>query len=116
MAVTLYGIKNCDTVRKARKWLEKNHIAYHFHDFRTDGLDGKLINAWLNKVDWKTLLNTRGTSWRKLPESDRQNINKTKAVSLMMTRPALVKRPVLTLGKQCYVGFDEKRYKELLKK
>lgn len=115
MSVTLYGIKNCDTVKKARKWLEKNHISYHFHDFRTDGLDKKLMESWLRKIDWEMLLNTRGMTWRKLDESERQNMTKNKAISLMLMQPTLIKRPVLTTGGDCYVGFDEKNYTALFK-
>ena len=115
MTVTMHGIKNCDTIKKARKWLEGNDIEYHFHDFRVDGIDKKMINTWLKDVEWEVLLNTRGTTWRKLPEAQREGINKTKAVTLMLENPAIVKRPVLTIKDKCHVGFKADEYAALFK-
>ena len=112
---TLYGIKNCDTIKKARKWLDTNKISYTFHDFRIDGIDKKMIQSWLKQVDWETLLNTRGTTWRKLPESERNDINKTRAVTLMLEQPAIIKRPVLETGKKIHIGFNDKNYSDIFK-
>ena len=105
MTVIVYGIKNCDTVKKVRKWLDENSIDYQFHDFRIDGIDRKLIEKWLQRLDWNVLLNTSGTTWRKLPEQDRQGIIKSKAIKLMLAQPTLIKRPVLSNDGQFYVGF-----------
>ena len=111
MTVTLYGIKNCDTIKKARKWLHENSIDYRFHDFRVDGIDNKLIEDWLKQVDWQILLNTRGTTWRMLPDDHKEGINKAKAVKIMLENPAIIKRPVLSLKRKFYVGFKEEEYK-----
>jgi len=115
MAVTLYGIKNCDTVKKARAWLDKNRIDYTFHDFRRDGIDKKLIQRWMSQIDWRELLNTRGTTWRRLPERQKQEINKTKAVNLMLENPAVIKRPVLSKNKKHHAGFKDDDYENLFK-
>ena len=115
MAATLYGIKNCDTIKKARKWLEKNNIDYNFHDFRVDGIDKKLINDCLKHISWETLLNTRGTTWRKLPQATRDNINKSAAIAIMLEQPAIIKRPVLLYKNKYHVGFKEDDYKTLFK-
>lgn len=112
-ATTVYGIKNCDTIKKARKWLDQHGIDYTFHDVRSDGLDESTLRAWIKAVGWETLLNTRGTTWRTLPEQDRANINESKAVQLMLAQPAIIKRPVLKQGKAILVGFKEDDYKKL---
>lgn len=111
MAVTLYGIKNCDTIKKAKLWLEANGIDFRFHDFRSDGIDEKLIDDWLRQVDWQVLLNTRGTTWRKLPDDHKEGINKTKAVKIMLENPGIIKRPVLSVKRRFYIGFKEDEYK-----
>jgi Spx/MgsR family transcriptional regulator len=111
VTVTLYGIKNCDTIKKAKLWLDGNGINYRFHDYRVDGIGKKLIDGWLKQVDWQILLNTRGTTWRKLPEDLKEGINKTKAISLMLEHPAIIKRPVLAVTNKFYVGFKEEKYK-----
>ena len=115
MTVRLYGIKNCDTIKKAKKWLEGKHIEFQFHDFRVEGIDRKLIQSWLKQVDWQVLLITRGTTWRKLPEDKRQGINKPSAVKLMLEQPAIIKRPVLAVKNIFYVGFKDKDYEEIFK-
>lgn len=115
MTTTLYGIKNCDTIKKAKKWLEASDIDYQFHDFRADGIDRKLIDGWLKQIEWETLLNTRGTTWRKLPEDTREGINKAKAISIMLEQPAIVKRPILAVKNKFYVGFKEEEYKAIFK-
>jgi arsenate reductase (glutaredoxin) len=115
MAARLYGIKNCDTIKKAKKWLDTNNIDFEFHDFRVQGIDKKLIENWLTQIDWQLLLNTRGTTWRKLPESERDGINKTSAIKLMLEHPAIIKRPVLTVKNKYYVGFKDKDYEQVFK-
>lgn len=114
-SITLAGIPNCDTVRKARKWLSANGIDYHFHDFRKDGLDEKQLRHWVRELGWETLLNTRGMMWRKLPDSKKENMDEKKAIAIMLAEPAIIKRPVLNLGKHHHVGFTETDYKQLFK-
>lgn len=109
---TVYGIKNCDTVKKACKWLEKNNIDYQFHDFRKDGLTQAKVKQWSQHVDWETLLNRRGTTWRKLSDNEKNGINKTNAIKLMTVQPTLIKRPVIEHNKNVLVGFSEDNYKE----
>ena len=92
--VTLYGIKNCDTIKKARRWLEANNIDYRFHDYRVDGLDSELLNDFINELGWEALLNTRGTTWRKLDETTRNKITDAASAAALMTEmPAIIKRP-----------------------
>ena len=109
----LYGIKNCDTVKKARKWLETAGIEYRFHDFRSDGLEREKVAAWNQAVGWETLLNRRGTTWRQLPEEVKETIDEARALDLMIEHPTLIKRPVLEHGKDVLVGFKEADYKTL---
>ena len=106
----LYGIKNCDTVKKARRWLEANDVAYTFHDFRADGLNQSTIETWLKKVSWEILLNKRGTTWRKLKDPRKEQLDETLAVELMLANPTLIKRPVMTRNDDCVVGFKEADY------
>ena len=103
---TLYGIKNCDTIRKARRWLDDNDVDYRFHDLRSDGLDNKTLLAWERQLGWEQLLNRRGTTWRKLPETTRDGIDRTHALEIMLEHPAIIKRPVLAIGKEFHVGFS----------
>jgi len=113
MPVTLYGISNCDTVRKARHWLSEHDVDYVFHDLRKDGLDTKVLQHWNKKAGWETLLNKRGTTWRKLPETVRDKINQQSALKLMLEQPTLIKRPVLDADKQVHVGFSTDHYMSL---
>lgn len=110
---TVYGIPNCDTIKKARKWLEANDVEYQFHDYRKDGLEEKQLKKWAKDLGWETLLNRRGTTWRKLPEVERERVNKESAISLMLKHPAMIKRPLLDTGKTRVVGFRESEYAEL---
>lgn len=106
--VTLYGIKNCDTIKKARRWLEANNIDYRFHDYRVDGLDNELLNGFINELGWEALLNTRGTTWRKLDEITRNKITDAASAATLMTEmPAIIKRPLLCAGKPMLLGFSE---------
>jgi arsenate reductase len=102
----LYGIKNCDTVKKARKWLDENGIAHDFHDFRKDGLDEALLSRWEQALGWEALINKRGTTWRKLPEELRDTIGAQTAHELMLDNPAIIKRPVVESGDRVSVGFN----------
>lgn len=114
MTPVLYGIKNCDTVRKARRWLDEHSVEYRFHDFRTDGLDLDRLGAWAAELGWESLINRRGTTWRQLPEVQRTDLDESRALALMLEHPALIKRPVLDLGRQRRIGFDAERYASLL--
>ncbi|MBY5993929.1 ArsC family reductase [Ferrimonas balearica] len=106
----LYGIKSCDTVRKARKHLEQQGQAHTFHDFREAGLDAARLERWLTQVPYTTLLNTRSTSWRALDEADKQDLDADKAKTLMLANPTLIKRPVLEAGDALLVGFKAADY------
>lgn len=116
MIPILYGIKTCDTVRKARRWLDDHGIEYRFHDFRTDGLDRAKLSVWVNELGWEKLLNRRGTTWRQLSEELRSNIDEAKSEELMESHPALIKRPLLDLGTKRIVGFNADDYSKLFLK
>ena len=111
--VIIYGIRNCDTVRKALKWLEANHIEHQFHDFRKDGVDGERFTAWAKELGLDVLINKRGPSWRKIPEQRREDLDIPRAVELMLETPTIIKRPVLDLGDRRVVGFKEADYHSL---
>ncbi|MDX1598827.1 MAG: ArsC family reductase, partial [Marinobacter sp.] len=102
----IYGIKNCDTVKKARKWLEEQGVPYEFHDFRKDGLDGPLLSRLEQSVGWETLVNRRGTTWRKLPEDVRDTIDAQSAHDIMLENPSIIKRPVVEHEGNVSVGFN----------
>lgn len=110
--ITLYGIKNCDTIKKARRWLEAQGIDYRFHDYRVDGLDNTLLQSFISELGWEALLNTRGTTWRKLDESTRSQItDAASAAALTIEMPAIIKRPLLCApGKPMLLGFSESSY------
>ena len=110
-SVTIYGIKNCDTMKKARTWLDKNGIAYAFHDYKTAGIARGALEGWAREVGWETLLNRAGTTFRKLPDKDKENLTEAKAIALMLAQPSVIKRPVLDLGKKRVVGFSPEIYK-----
>ncbi|RLA08632.1 MAG: ArsC family reductase [Gammaproteobacteria bacterium] len=112
----LYGIPNCDTVAKARRWLDQAGIDYRFHNFRVDGITAEQISAWCDRVDWTTLLNRRSTSWRKVPADQQKSIDQQSAIALMVEMPTLIKRPVLDDDGLLEVGFKPERYTELLTK
>ncbi len=102
----LYGIKNCDTVKKARKWLDDNGIAYEFHDFKKDGLTSEKLSQWEQAIGWETLVNKRGTTWRKLPDDVRETINAQSAHQIMLENTSIIKRPVVERGDEVSVGFN----------
>lgn len=109
-AVTIYGIKNCDTIKKARAWLDQRKIANTLHDYRTDGLDRDLLLSWIREVGWQTLLNRASTTFRELPEKDKLALTEAKAITLMLAHLTLIKRPVLDLGGKLLVGFKAEQY------
>ncbi|TLS75030.1 ArsC family reductase [Mariprofundus erugo] len=111
----LYGIANCDTVRKARRWLDEHGVAYRFHDYRKDGLSRDMLVLWVDRLGWETLLNRRGTTWRQLPEADRQGLDGERAIELMLLHPALIRRPLLSMTARSHLetGFSADRYSEL---
>jgi len=111
--ITLYGIKNCDTVKKARRWLDDHGVEHRFHDFRVDGLAAEQVRGWLAEVGDATLINRRGPSWRKIPESEREDAGSEQLVALMVAHPTIIKRPVLDLGDRRVVGYSDAGYKEL---
>jgi arsenate reductase len=111
--VILYGIKNCDTVRKARRWLADHQVDYRFHDLRSDGLDDQLLDAWIEDLGWENLINRRGTTWRQLPVESREPLDATRARKLMRAHPAIIKRPLLELGPARYLGFSDTHYTSL---
>jgi len=111
--ITVYGISNCDSVKKARKWLDQHALQYQFHDFKKSGLERPMLLGWIDKVGWETLLNRRGMMWRKLPQEARDNIDPDSAVAIMLDTPSIIKRPVLEVDGAIYVGFSEQRYSTL---
>ncbi len=107
---TMYGLKNCDTCRKAQAWLARRGGVYQFHDFRAHGLNAELLERLEANLGWETLLNRRSTTWRELPEFERSDLNRDKALALMLAHPVLIKRPILTLGDRVLVGFSATQY------
>ena len=114
MSPTLYGIKNCDTMKKARAWLDGRGVDYTFHDYKTAGLPESLARAWVAELGWEALVNRKGTTWRKLPEDVRAAMDAESAVRAMVENPSLVRRPVLDTGGTRILGFDPDRYQEVL--
>lgn len=109
--VTIYGIRNCDTMKKARAWLDKSGVEYKFHDYKSVGIERDLLERWAKKLGWETLLNRAGTTFRKLPEKDKQVSDAKKAIALMLSQPSMIKRPVLELsGGKLVVGFKPEMY------
>ena len=102
----LYGIRNCDTVKKARAWLDARGLAYDFHDYKIAGIEAARLCAWAGELGWETLLNRAGTTFRKLPDADKAGLDADKAIALMLAQPAMIRRPVLDLGGRRLAGFD----------
>ncbi len=111
--LTIYGLKNCDTTRKARRWLTSREHEHRFIDVRHDGIDAKTLRGWSAKIGWEKLLNRRGTTWRSLTDEQRSEVDERKAIALMASQPALIKRPVLENKGALLVGFDEREYTAL---
>ncbi len=112
--ITLYGIKNCDSVKKARKWLEANQVSYQFHDFRSDGLNPEQIQSWVTELGWEKLVNKRSTTWKELDDNTKNSLNEKNIVEIIHNSPTLIKRPLLDNGKQRSVGFKPADYEALL--
>lgn len=110
MNITLYGIKNCDTMKKARAWLDERGIAYRFHDYKVEGIDRSLLSNWCQEHGWETVLNRAGTTFRKLSEADKSGLSERKAIALMSNQPSMIKRPVLQIGNTSIVGFKPESY------
>ena len=112
-SITIYGIKNCDTMKKARAWLDKHGIDYTFHDYKTVGIERERLEQWCKRVGWETLLNRAGSTFRKLPDKDKNGLDAKKAMALMLSQPSMIKRPVLDLGGgKLLVGFKPEVYAE----
>jgi arsenate reductase len=114
-SVTIYGIKNCDTMKKARGWLDGHGVAYAFHDYKEDGIERARLEGWAHEVGWETLLNRAGTTFRKLPEKDKDGLTEKKAIALMLDQPSMIKRPVLDAGGRLLVGFKSEMYEKALR-
>ena len=113
LPITIYGITNCETMKKARAWLDKRGVDYAFHDYKTAGIEREQLERWSKKVGWETLLNRGGTTFRKLPDKDKNGLSEKKALALMLAQPSMIKRPVLDLGGgKLLVGFTPERYGE----
>lgn len=109
-SVTVYGIANCDTVKKARKWLTAQSVSHEFHDYKKKGIDAQSLNRWCDELGWEPLVNKRGTTWRKLDDSLKQDLSRDRAIELMMEHTSLIKRPVIDAGGKLLLGFDEAAY------
>jgi arsenate reductase len=111
MPPTIYGIKNCDTMKKARAWLEGHNVEFKFHDYKTAGIERERLERWAKKVGWETLLNRAGTTFKKLPDKDKAGVTEKKAIALMLAQPSMIKRPVLELGGgKLLLGFSPEVY------
>jgi arsenate reductase len=110
--ITLYGIKNCDTMKKARTWLDAHGVAYVFHDYKASGIAREKLEAWSKAVGWEILLNRAGTTFRALPDKDKDGLTEKKAIALMLAQPSMIKRPVLELGGKLFVGFKPDVYEK----
>jgi arsenate reductase len=111
-AVTIYGIKNCDTMKKARTWLDARGVAYGFHDYKAVGIERSVLEGWVREAGWETLLNRAGTTFRALPDKDKVDLTEKKAVALMFAQPSMIKRPVLDVGGKLLVGFKPDQYEK----
>ena len=114
MAITVYGIKNCDTMKKALKWLDEQGLEYHFHDYKKDGVPEAQLRRWIDALGWETVINRRGTTWRKLDQSTRDNMDAESAVAAAQDNQSLIKRPILHSDNIIETGFEDGRWKTLL--
>ena len=113
MTARLYGIKNCDTMKKAWTWLDQHSVAYDFHDYKKAGIDRATLEGWAKQVGWEVLLNRAGTTFKKLPDADKEGIDEGKAIALMLAQPSMIKRPVLDVGGRLLVGFKPEAYEKI---
>jgi arsenate reductase len=111
--LTMYGIPNCDTIKRARAWLEKHKVEYAFHDYKKAGVDKAMLEGWVKQAGWETLLNRAGTTFRKLPDADKNGLTEKKAIALMLAQPSMIKRPVLEAKGRITVGFKPEEYAKL---
>ncbi|CDN56731.1 Transcriptional regulator, Spx/MgsR family [Neorhizobium galegae bv. officinalis bv. officinalis str. HAMBI 1141] len=116
MAITIYGIKNCDTMKKARDWLDRKGVTYTFHDYKAEGIDRAHLDTWTDRAGWEIVLNRAGTTFKKLDETDKANLNREKAIALMLAQPSMIKRPVLEAEGKLIVGFKPEIYEEAFSK
>jgi arsenate reductase (glutaredoxin) len=114
-SVTIYGIKNCDTMKKAHTWLDEHGVKYAFHDYKTEGVAKETLQGWMKDVSWEILLNRAGTTFKKLPDGKKEGVNQAKALALMLEQPSMIKRPVLDVGGKLYVGFKPDVYEAAFK-
>jgi arsenate reductase len=112
--VVIYGIRNCDTMKKARAWLDARKVAYRFHDYKAAGVEKSQLDHWVAQLGWETLLNRAGTTFRKLPEAEKSGLTEKKAIALMLAQPSMIKRPILEKGGKFTAGFDPEQYEKLL--
>jgi Spx/MgsR family transcriptional regulator len=115
MAITIYGIKNCDTMKKARSWLDSHGVAYAFHDYKAAGIDRTHLERWTDEAGWETVLNRAGTTFRSLPDAARENLDREKAIALMLDQPSMIKRPVLEADGKLLIGFKPENYAQTFK-
>ncbi|TDO96380.1 ArsC family reductase [Marinomonas balearica] len=113
--ITIYGIKNCDTMKKAIRWLDDQSIDYTFHDYRKDGLDQALLTSWVNKLGWESLVNKRGTTWRKLDEETKEKMDDNLVIPTLLEQPAMIKRPLLVKDSNITLGFKVDEYETLFR-
>lgn len=111
--IKLFGIPNCDTIKKAKKWLEQNNIEYTFHDYRKDGVNSEMVNNFCQQLDWQQVLNKRGTTYRQLDDATKENLNAESAVALLVEQPAMIKRPILEKNGEFHVGFKADQYQSI---
>ena len=116
MTNTLFGIKNCDTMKKARAWLDSHGVDYVFHDYKAQGIDAAHLDRWTAKAGWQTVLNQSGTTFRALPDAQKRNLDERRAIALMLQQPSMIKRPVLELGERLLIGFKPASYESALPK
>ncbi|RQW64075.1 ArsC family reductase [Vibrio viridaestus] len=116
MSVVMYGIPNCDTIKKAKKWLESNDIEFTFHDFRKQGVDQEMVSGFCEQLGWETVLNKRGTTYRQLTQEQKDEINSDSAIQLLVEYPAMIKRPVLSIDGNLHIGFKPEQYANLFSK
>ena len=114
-AITIYGIKNCDTMKKARGWLDEHGLAYSFHDYKSAGIDKARLAGWAKAIGWEALLNRAGTTFRKLDDADKENLTEARAIALMLAQPSMIKRPLLDLAGKLVVGFKPELYEKQVK-
>jgi arsenate reductase len=115
MTITVYGIKACSTIKKARDWLDQHGIIYGFHDYKVSGVDADHLKTWCDEFGWETVLNRAGTTFRKVPEADRQDLDACKAIKLMLAQPSMIKRPIVDLGSRRLIGFKPDVYSDAFK-